>query len=120
MRRIWQLHRTVMATNDELTQLRNELDVAPAAAAPAEEVEDDEPVEMGHRRQFRARTAELQPAAPEEDEVVEDEPEDWLKVGMAQLQAGDYAEAARSFSKALREDPESSTALRGLHEVSSL
>jgi hypothetical protein len=36
---------------------------------------------------------------------------------MTALHSGDYAEAARSFSRALRSDPESAPALRGLHEA---
>ena len=97
LRRIWHLHRKMVETQNELEALQVEL-VTPQPATLS--------IPQSHQR------PELSPAAVELDNG-----QHWLEAGMSALQVAEYAEAARSFSRALRADPESASALRGLHEA---
>lgn len=105
LRRIWQLHRKMAETQSELDVLRAELDTPPVPATVAvQETTASTPQTRRH--------LEIAPATVELDQD-----QDWLEAGMSALQSGDYADAARSFSRALRADPDSASALRGLHEA---
>ena len=106
LRRIWQLHRTVMETQVEVRQLRGELHI-PEPASPAT---SPTAASLSPRPGDAKREAE---AEQEEEE----EGSDPLERGMRQLLDGQYSEAARSFSLALQRTPDDSAALRGLHEA---
>jgi hypothetical protein len=111
LRRIWTMNRTMMQTQSELAQLRIELDAAapPQSAKPDGGLMAPSPQSAPPRQRMDLTPAAL--AANEERD------KDWLEAGMDALQTGEYAHAARSFSKALHADPESASALRGLHEA---
>lgn len=103
LRRIWQLHRKMMETQSELEVLRAELDT-PSEPTTVDALNTAVSTPRPHQQMG------LSPQHAEDGQH-------WLEVGMTALQSGEYADAARSFSRALRADPDSASALRGLTEA---